>query len=183
MKIALVGAHGVGKTTLAMKLAEHLNIPFIPEYAREVLKRIGKNWRYLKDQEWIEFQMLLMAERIKTMHEAPEHYVMDRTVIDVAAYTIMGLIHRDEMFQNRYAGMIADMCLFNATIPKFKPDFCLFLRWPGWNSPIDGKEIDERIYGLLLRCDWPYESVSPKRTSIKEILAKLKLWLDLTNKT
>ena len=41
MRIALVGAHGTGKTTLSVALACELGIPMIPEPVRPVLRRHG----------------------------------------------------------------------------------------------------------------------------------------------
>ena len=40
--ITIVGAESSGKTTLAMRLAEHFACPWVPEYAREYLLSLGR---------------------------------------------------------------------------------------------------------------------------------------------
>lgn len=41
IKIVLTGPESSGKTTLAKALAEHYQVPLVPEYAREYLENIG----------------------------------------------------------------------------------------------------------------------------------------------
>ncbi len=40
--ITIVGAESSGKTTLAMRLAEYFDCPWVPEYAREYLEGLGR---------------------------------------------------------------------------------------------------------------------------------------------
>ena len=42
--ITIVGAESSGKTKLATKLAEYLNCPWVPEYAREYLLLLGRSY-------------------------------------------------------------------------------------------------------------------------------------------
>lgn len=42
--ICIVGPESSGKTTLALQLAKHFNVPMVPEYAREFLLRSGGNY-------------------------------------------------------------------------------------------------------------------------------------------
>lgn len=46
VKIALVGPECTGKTTLAEALAEHWNEPFVPEYSREYLEDLARNYNH-----------------------------------------------------------------------------------------------------------------------------------------
>lgn len=42
--VCIVGPESSGKTTLALQLAQHFNVPMVPEYAREFLLRSGGNY-------------------------------------------------------------------------------------------------------------------------------------------
>lgn len=42
--ICIVGPESSGKSTLALQLAQHFNVPMVPEYAREFLLRSGGNY-------------------------------------------------------------------------------------------------------------------------------------------
>lgn len=44
IKIALVGPECTGKTTLAEALSESWGEPYVPEYSREYLERLGRNY-------------------------------------------------------------------------------------------------------------------------------------------
>ncbi len=41
-KVVIIGPESTGKTTLARKLAEHFNAPWVPEYAREYLDQLTR---------------------------------------------------------------------------------------------------------------------------------------------
>ena len=142
MRIVIVGAHGVGKSTLSRALAERLKLPLIPEYAQSVLDRklLIDDWRTCSDEGWLLWQELLFAERIVRILEAPCAYIMDRCLIDVAAYIRVGATHRD-LWDVAYT-------LHNRALvwgERHEADVCLFYRWPGHASPPDGREFDVAI--------------------------------------
>lgn len=90
MKIGIAGAHGVGKTTLAVELSKCLNLPMIDEVARKVANDLQidslEELYYNKDLALI-FQTLI-AERQKTSEQVYKDtgFVSDRTLIDNHAY-------------------------------------------------------------------------------------------------
>ncbi len=46
IKIAITGPESTGKTTLAQQLAKDFNEPYVPEYAREYLSFINRDYTY-----------------------------------------------------------------------------------------------------------------------------------------
>ena len=87
IKIGLIGAAGTGRTTVAVQIAEKLNIPFIR--SQDITKPILDRDNY----DYSEFVEFFLAERerelidnriaIENKHSS---FVTDRTVIDHFAY-------------------------------------------------------------------------------------------------
>lgn len=91
MRIAISGAHGVGKTTLAERLAEKLDLSLITEVAREKAMQYGygttegiKNAGLFSR---IAFQLDVFYGQIKA-EERKRKFVSDRSVFDCVAYSI-----------------------------------------------------------------------------------------------
>jgi len=91
MKIAISGAHGVGKSTLAALLATELQLPLIEEVARTVAREMG----YMSTQEIVaanvidkeRFQKTVLSCQLNTeFRYCAKGFVSDRSVIDIAAY-------------------------------------------------------------------------------------------------
>lgn len=88
-RIAITGAHGAGKTTLAKALSETLSFPLITERARVVAGYMGIN----HCQELIgnptlalKFQERVLEAQIRAQLENPGGFVSDRSTLDCLAY-------------------------------------------------------------------------------------------------
>ncbi|WP_143962678.1 AAA family ATPase [Litoribacter populi] len=46
LKVVIIGPESTGKSTLAQGLAEYFGEPWVPEYAREYIDRIGRDYLY-----------------------------------------------------------------------------------------------------------------------------------------
>ena len=100
MKVAFIGTHGVGKTTLAYGLAMRLkqlgaNVGFLEEVARRCPFPINEETS-LQAQTWI------MMETIRREIELEKIYtevVCDRSVIDNYCYLEFGLGRRQALFE------------------------------------------------------------------------------------
>lgn len=89
MKIGICGAQGVGKSTLARALSEHLGLPLIGEQAREVIKLLNFDRpRELRDkpQVGVTYQVRCLFSQIRAEEEQEPGFVSDRTFIDNAVY-------------------------------------------------------------------------------------------------
>lgn len=93
MRIAISGAHGVGKTTLSKALAKTLNLPRIQEVARTKAKEMHLNTTEeilnADDKTKMEFQRQVFYEQVMAeMTYAVERksFISDRSVFDAIAY-------------------------------------------------------------------------------------------------
>lgn len=92
MRIAICGAHGVGKTTLANALAKELKLHLIEKVARRVAVGLGyASTKNIIAQDIISreaFQhAVLERQLLQEFFLYASGYVSDRSVIDIAAYT------------------------------------------------------------------------------------------------
>lgn len=80
-RIVIVGSFSTGKTTLAEILARRLDLPLLPETAREVVE-LGFN---LDKDATPETETLIFLKQYNNELSTPE-FVGDRSLIDVMAY-------------------------------------------------------------------------------------------------
>lgn len=88
MKIAISGASGTGKTTLARALAEYYQIPLNPIGARDVARDMGFASPYEVDQagKRVEFQERLFIAKRAWEIEHAGGFVTDRSYLDNLTY-------------------------------------------------------------------------------------------------
>lgn len=85
MRVAIVGSHSTGKTTLLRLLAERLEISTLSEVAREMIAESDKLPHHMTAEERGEFQMGILREQIRR-ELAGESFLSDRSVFDAVAY-------------------------------------------------------------------------------------------------
>lgn len=83
MKIAIVGAMGVGKTTLVNSLKERTGMKILPEVAREMI-----NEGYRLDKKITEEIELELIKRQAKLEKQDGEWIVDRCLIDSLAYTM-----------------------------------------------------------------------------------------------
>ncbi|MGL4677428.1 MAG: ATP/GTP-binding protein [Brevinema sp.] len=91
MNISFTGTHGIGKTTLALWLAEVLESTYIPEFAREFLEQ---GTLINTPMNFINFETTILKRKIETEQEADalgKGIVSDRSYLDYAVYLKNGL--------------------------------------------------------------------------------------------
>jgi nicotinamide riboside kinase len=95
MRIGIAGSHGTGKSVLAKKLADTLELPLIEEVARNIAKKMQLEQLdplFENKQLALEFQSNVLANQIAEEIKHINGFVSDRTVIDNYAYwSIYGL--------------------------------------------------------------------------------------------
>jgi len=91
MKISFTGTHGIGKTTLATWLSELLDMPYIPEFAREFLE---SGVKINTPESFIKFEIEIYNTKLQYEKDAlkkSDSFISDRSYIDYAVYLKNGL--------------------------------------------------------------------------------------------
>jgi deoxyadenosine/deoxycytidine kinase len=119
MYIVISGVHGIGKTTLARKLAEKLGADLLTESIDEAIlpPTLGAGGDPLKAELWFVRQMILKEAQMK---DKTKTYVADRGWADIHAYANVVL---DEHTRNLFRSVLDHM-------PKRLPDVHLIVHAP-----------------------------------------------------
>ncbi|MCA1838951.1 MAG: AAA family ATPase [Actinomycetota bacterium] len=148
-RIAIVGSFSTGKTTLAELLARKLELPLLPETAREVVELGFK----LDKDATAETESLIFLKQYNNEISTDE-FVGDRSLIDVMAYAGWVLDHqprRKEMALWDECRKLAERRLRgNYSHIFYLPiEFPIVLDGLRPDDPAFQQEIDERLIGLL----------------------------------
>jgi NadR type nicotinamide-nucleotide adenylyltransferase len=65
--IVITGAESTGKSELTGRLASHFHVPYIPEYARNYIETLGRDYDY-RDVEIIAEKQVQQLKAMKTMN-------------------------------------------------------------------------------------------------------------------
>jgi nicotinamide riboside kinase len=170
-RIAIVGSFSTGKTTLAEVLARDLDLPLLPEVAREIVELGFK----LDKDATPETEALIFLKQLNNETASPE-FVGDRSLIDCMAYADWVLDnqpYKKEMALWDECVRLAERRLrTNYSHVFYLPiEFPIVLDGLRPDDPAFQKEIDERIVGLLTTHGVTYETVTG---SVEERLAEIK---------
>lgn len=157
MKIAFTGSHGTGKTTLAKKLSEDLNIHLITNISRNYYKSNGiENFEILtKEERWGHQHSLFSIEILEEIKNVD--FVTDRSIIDFLAYTILY-----SEIPLKYKSKIIEIAKINALMYDYLfylPVEITYIPEKGRASKETQKEIDECILSLIESLELPYFKV------------------------
>jgi GTPase SAR1 family protein len=173
LKIAFIGTHGVGKTTLCFDLAARIkrmdySVDLVKEVARDCPLPINRDTT-LAAQSWILFTQLARELASAERHDV---VVCDRSLLDNYAYLVHRMGRRKEL---------------EPLIAAWLPGYNALVKVPIWQLPsYDGvrdvntgfqHEIDEAIDGLIADFGVPVLRLSPERqpTWTETVVAHLNL--------
>jgi nicotinamide riboside kinase len=170
LRIAIVGSFSTGKTTLAELLARRLELPLLPEAAREV---VALGFKLDKDAT-PETETLIFLKQYNN-ELATERFVGDRSLIDVMAYAGWVLDNQtrskeialweecerlaERRLRTGYSHVFYLPIEFPIVLDGLRPD-----------DPDFQREIDHRILGLLDTHGIVYETVTG---SVDERMSKI----------
>jgi len=113
MKIAIAGAHGVGKTTLAKALAKKLKINYIPDIVRE--EAVKKGFA-INENTPPEVHLWLTLRQWELEKTTPEDWIADKSLLD---YLVYGeLVLKESLFKRVVKRVVEN---------NFKYDFVFYL--------------------------------------------------------
>jgi nicotinamide riboside kinase len=173
-RIAIVGAFSTGKTTLAEAVAEPLDLPLLPEAAREVA---SLGFKLDKDATpEVETLIFLKHYYNEMVHQ---DFVADRSLIDVLAYA--GWVLDNQEWRKETA--LFEECKKLAQHhlrSQYTHVFYLPIEFPivpddlRPDDPEFQREIDERILGLLDTYDVKFETLTGDvPTRVKTLLDRV----------
>lgn len=165
-QIAVVGSHGVGKTTLAVDLAESLGVDFIPETSRAVAKIRGIASLEEPDAYTVgvDFQFQCLAHQIGA-ERGSRSFVVDRGLLDYLAYPLaLGV------FQDRMADLQVYMDLIDRHLDYthviYVPISSDVIEPDGFRSTDQGfQRAIDRLIRRLYRAEDPKVSIDLSRVS------------------
>lgn len=89
MRIAFIGSHSTGKTTVAKPVAQALGLPFLSEVAREVARHWGYTPATIPTHLLLDYQQRILRDQMVGEQGAwlgCSGFVSDRSTLDNAAY-------------------------------------------------------------------------------------------------
>jgi nicotinamide riboside kinase len=158
-RIALIGSFSTGKTTLGELLARHLELPLLPETARQVIELGFK----LDKDATPETETLIFLKQYNN-ELSTEEFVGDRSLIDVMAYAGWVLDNQprtketalwdecvklaERRLRSNYSHVFYLPIEFPIVLDGLRPD-----------DPAFQSEIDERLLRLLRSHDIDYVTI------------------------
>ena len=140
MKIAITGAMGVGKTTLANMLSQEIGIDILPEVARDMIQE-----GYTLDSGATEeFERTMLYRQLGL--ELEDKFIADRGIIDILAYCMI-LFKDNHSLLNEINNWLAEA--------RYDIVFYLPIEFPIENDGVRStdielqKQIDKEIKGIL----------------------------------
>jgi hypothetical protein len=87
--IGLCGAHRVGKTTLAQALSQTTGIPFLKTHTSHIFQKHGLDpAKPMSFETRLAIQQEILSAGEAVWGQETEHFISDRTPLDMAAYTL-----------------------------------------------------------------------------------------------
>lgn len=122
MRIAIAGASGTGKTTLARAIAERYSLPINPVGARSVALSMGFDNPYDIDQAGrrVEFQRRLFEEK-RAWELANDRFVTDRSYLDNLTYCALHMA--EHLPDNAIEGYREAMARYEVVFVLDRADF------------------------------------------------------------
>ncbi|MBW3595545.1 MAG: ATP-binding protein [Actinobacteria bacterium] len=159
-RIAIVGSFSTGKTTLAEALAEKLNLPLLPEVAREIVE-LG----FKLDKDATPTTEALIFLRQYNNELSTDEFVGDRSLIDVMAYAGWVLDNQErtkEFYLWDECVRLAERRLRRSYSHVFylPIEFPIVLDGLRPDDPAFQKDIDERVLSLLRANDIDYVTLT-----------------------
>jgi thymidylate kinase len=176
LKIAFIGTHGVGKTTLCFDLAARmkrldLSVEIVKEVARHSPLPINRETT-LEAQNWILHSQIAQEIAMETNYEA---VVCDRSVLDNYAYLVHGFGAQEHLEPLLRHWLASYSALFKVPV----------LREPSFDGTRDTSarfqiEIDELLDDLITEFEVPVLRLDPRGHAdwVRTVLAHVELPTD-----
>ncbi len=110
MRIAIIGSHGVGKTTLSIKLSNHFGFARIPDIVREAHEK-----KFVINEETPpESQFWILSKMIELERNTPQPWIADKTLFDNIIYG--NVILKDQKVKEVIADIVIKEARYDAML-------------------------------------------------------------------
>lgn len=99
IRIAITGPESTGKTTLAMALAEYYPAPWVPEFAREYLAKLGRPY---ERKDLLEIAKGQLQSEELSAKDNPELLICDTEMLVIKIWSEIGFGLVDSFVLNEY---------------------------------------------------------------------------------
>ncbi len=159
-RIAIVGSFSTGKTTLARQLAQDLDLPLLPEVAREI---VDLGFKLDKDAN-AEVETLIFLRQYYSELAHPE-FVGDRSLLDVMTYAGWVMENQDHRKENALWEACLDIATYHlrsqySHVYYLPIEFPIVLDGLRPDDPAFQADIDERMRKLMYNQDISYTSLT-----------------------
>ncbi|MBX9724625.1 MAG: ATP-binding protein [Candidatus Obscuribacterales bacterium] len=177
-KLTITGASGVGKTTLAKQLAADLNLPMVPELAREICTQMGyERIGMIPDQEGFKRQVLEAQFDAERKHPS---FIADRSAIDAwvlwQRWNICSAMTYDS--ESFYEKVLEHSKTYSHIVyipPMIEPEEDEFR----WTEPDYIKQIDRYTRMTLFDLKLWDKVLTVKADTPEQRVAEVKAWLSM----
>jgi len=159
MKIALTGAGGTGKTTLARYLSDKWGIPYLGGVGREVMEEMGVQGepaQELMSKESLLILQYKIFERLQAKRKQTTSYVTDRCILDNFVYALRhcGTVINPNLLKEWREIALAD--LYANDLVFYAPTGLIPVERDGVRIDSEAHQelIDSSIFGLLCKHGW-----------------------------
>lgn len=106
----MVGSHGVGKTTLSIKLSAHFGFSRIPDIVREAHEK-----KFTVNEETPpESQFWILSKQIELERNTPESWIADKTLFDNIIYG--NVVLKDQKVKDVIADIVIKEARYDAML-------------------------------------------------------------------
>lgn len=175
MRIGLIGAAGLGKSTFAKEISKQYDLVFLKskDITRPILKKFKYQYteciEYFLAKKEIEFE--LISDRIYQESILKTGFVTDRTILECFAYALLNC----NEYSNDELDLLENLCkkqIKNYTHLFYFPYECGWFEENGirTTNAYFQRKVDMIIRGLLKDWNVSYSTVPEKKEEIKQFI-------------
>ena len=152
-RIAIVGPESTGKTTLAQDLAKHLQTSWVPEFARQFLEDLGRDY---EKTDLVTIARGQLATEDEKLRDASGYLICDTNLVVIKIWSEYKYGDLDQWIQDQLMERSYDLYLLTDCDIPWEYD-------SQRENPYDRKILFERYRDFLKECEVPFHVLRGSR--------------------